>query len=196
MKLIAGLGNPGAAYSLTRHNIGFMAADRIARETGIALNETKSHALIGHGSWCGQEVIIAKPQTFMNRSGQAIQALADSCAIAAEDIIVMHDDMDVVFGCLKIKVCGGSAGHRGISSLIDQLSTDLFLRLRIGIGRPPETMPGPDYVLEAFSSHELQRLSVITESVVQCVEVILTQGVAAAMNRFHTADPEAAAHSF
>ena len=194
MKLIAGLGNPGAAYSLTRHNIGFMAADRIARETGIALNETKSHALIGHGSWCGQEVIIAKPQTFMNRSGQAIQALADSCAIAAEDIIVMHDDMDVVFGCLKIKVCGGSAGHRGISSLIDQLSTDLFLRLRIGIGRPPETMPGPDYVLEAFSGHELQRLHVITESVFQCVEVILTQGVAAAMNRFHASDPEAAAH--
>ena len=194
VKLIAGLGNPGDAYSLTRHNIGFMAADRIARETGIALNKMKCHSLVGHGSWCGHDIIIAKPQTFMNRSGEAIRALADSCAIAAEDIIVMHDDMDIAFGSLKIKVRGGSAGHRGIVSLIDQLSTDLFVRLRIGIGRPPADMPGPDYVLEAFSIQELNQVSTITATVFQCLETLLTHGVAAAMNRFHTAATEAPKH--
>ena len=187
VKLITGLGNPGSAYSLTRHNIGFMAARRIAWETGIALNENKFCALTGRGVWCGHEVIIAEPQTFMNRSGEAIRALADSCAIEAGDIIVMHDDMDFALGCLKIKVRGGSAGHRGISSLIEQLSTDSFLRLRIGIGRPPGALPGPEYVLDAFSSHELNQIPAITGTVFQCVKTILTLGVAAAMNRFHTA---------
>ena len=195
VKLIAGLGNPGAAYSLTRHNIGFMAADRIARKTGIALNEQKFYSLIGSGVWCGHEVIIAEPQTFMNRSGEAIQAIASSYDIPIENIIVLHDDMDFVFGCLKIKVCGGSAGHRGISSIIDQLSTDSFLRLRIGIGRPPATMPGPEYVLDGFSRHELNQIDTITGTVFQCVETILTLGVAAAMNRFHTTDKTAISES-
>lgn len=164
-----------------------MAAHRIAWETGIALNENKFCALIGRGVWCGHEVILAEPQTFMNRSGEAIRALADSCAIAAEDIIVMHDDMDFDLGCLKIKVRGGSAGHRGISSIIEQLSTDSFMRLRIGIGRHPRAMPGPEYVLDTFSSHELTQIPAITETVFQCVKTILTLGVAAAMNQFHTA---------
>ncbi len=190
VKLIAGLGNPGDAYSLTRHNIGFMAADRIAGETGIALNKTKFHSLVGYGSWCGHDIIIAKPQIFMNRSGEAIRALADSCDITAENIIVMHDDMDIDFGSIKIKVSGGSAGHRGIVSLIDQLSTDLFMRLRIGIGRPPSDMPGPDYVLEAFSLQQLGKIPTTTAKVFQCLETILTHGVAAAMNRFHSAAAE------
>jgi PTH1 family peptidyl-tRNA hydrolase len=194
VKLIAGLGNPGDAYSLTRHNIGFMAADRIAGETGIALNKTKLHCLVGYGSWCGHTIIIAKPQIYMNRSGEAIRALADSCDIAPEDIIVMHDDMDIDFGNLKIKVRGGSAGHRGIESLIDLLSTDLFMRLRIGIGRPPAALPGPDYVLETFSVQELNKIHTTTAKVHQCLETILTHGVAAAMNRFHTADTETPKH--
>jgi peptidyl-tRNA hydrolase, PTH1 family len=194
VKLIAGLGNPGDAYSLTRHNIGFMAADRIAGGTGIALNKTKFHSLVGYGSWCGHDIIIAKPQIFMNRSGEALRALADSCDITAENIIVMHDDMDIDFGSLKIKVRGGSAGHRGIESLIDQLSTDSFMRLRIGIGRPPAALPGPDYVLETFSIQELHKIRSIIEKVHQCLETILTQGVAAAMNRFHTADSDTPQH--
>lgn len=194
VKLLAGLGNPGDAYSLTRHNVGFMAVDRIARETGIALNTIKFYSLVGRGNWCGQDVIIAKPQTFMNRSGEAISALADSCAIAAKDIIVMHDDMDVAFGSLKIKLGGGSAGHRGIASLIDQLCTDAFVRLRIGIGRPPADIPGPDYVLEPFSTQELKQVATLTATVHQCLEMMLTQGVAAAMNRFHTAVTDATKH--
>ncbi|MBN2108368.1 MAG: aminoacyl-tRNA hydrolase [Deltaproteobacteria bacterium] len=195
VKLIAGLGNPGDAYSLTRHNIGFMAADRIAKETGIALNTMKFHSLLGHGTWCEQGVIIAKPQTFMNRSGEAISALAESFCIAAEDIIVIHDDMDVAFGSIKIKVRGGSAGHRGIASLIDQLCTDAFVRLRIGIGRPPsDDILGQDYVLEPFSTQELNQLDLLTAKVHECLEMLLTQGVAAAMNRFHTAATDAAKH--
>jgi PTH1 family peptidyl-tRNA hydrolase len=194
VKLIAGLGNPGDAYSLTRHNVGFMAADRIARETGIALNTITFHSLLGRGTWCGQSLIIAKPRTFMNRSGEAISALAESCCIAAEDIIVMHDDMDVAFGSIKIKVRGGSAGHRGIASLIDQLGTDAFLRLRIGIGRPPAEKTGPDYVLETFSIQELKQIDTLTATVHQCLEMLLTQGVAAAMNRFHTAATAATKH--
>lgn len=194
VKLIAGLGNPGDAYSLTRHNVGFMAADRIARETGIALNTMKFHSLLGHGNWCGQDVIIAKPQTFMNRSGESISALAESCCIAAEDIIVMHDDMDVAFGSIKIKVCGGSAGHRGIASLIGQLSTDAFVRLRIGIGRPPAEKTGPDYVLETFSIQELNHVDALTHMVFQCLELLLSQGVAAAMNRFHPVAVETTKH--
>lgn len=194
VKLIAGLGNPGDAYNLTRHNIGFMAADRIAREAGIALSALQFHSLVGHGSWCGHDVIIAKPHTFMNRSGEAICALAASCSIAADNIIVLHDDLDIPFGSLKIKTRGGSAGHRGIVSLIDQLSTDVFVRLRIGIGRPPSDMSGPDYVLEPFSIKELNQVDSIIATVVQCLEILLTQGVAAAMNRFHTAVTDATKH--
>ncbi len=103
----------------------------------------------------------------------------------------MHDDMDVAFGSLKIKIRGGSAGHRGIVSLIDQLSTDVFVRLRIGIGRPPADMAGPDYVLETFSCQELNQLAGITAMAFQCLETLLTQGIAAAMNRFHTGAAEA-----
>jgi PTH1 family peptidyl-tRNA hydrolase len=187
VKLIAGLGNPGDTYSLTRHNIGFLAADRIARETGIALNAKQCRCMVGHGRWCGQDVIIAKPQTFMNCSGEAISALADSCSIATENIIVMHDDMDVAFGNLRIKVRGGSAGHRGILSLIEHFATDEFVRLRIGIGRPPAGISGPDYVLETFSNHELDQIDTLTSTAFQCLETLVTQGAAAAMNRFHTA---------
>jgi peptidyl-tRNA hydrolase, PTH1 family len=185
VKLIAGLGNPGAAYARTRHNIGFIAADRIARETGTALNEAKFQAVIGHGRWCGHEIIIAKPQCFMNRSGESLREIADFFAIAAENILVMHDDIDFPLGSLKIKVRGGSAGHRGISSIIDQLHTDAFMRLRIGIGRPTHALHGAEYVLDPFSPAELKQVEVIVGTAFQCVETILCQGIASAMNRFH-----------
>jgi len=185
VKLIAGLGNPGVAYSLTRHNIGFLAADRIAAETGIMQHTLNFDALIGRGSWCGQDIVLAKPLTFMNRSGSAIKAIADTLSLQSSDIIVLHDDMDIPFGAVRLKTRGGSGGHRGIESISEHLSTDEFVRLRIGIGRPPETFAGPEYVLDMFSDAELQEIASITGLVVQCMNMLFTQGIPAAMNRFH-----------
>ena len=185
MKLIAGLGNPGAAYGLTRHNIGFMAIDRLAAETGIVLQETGNYALTGRVNWCGHDIILAKPLTFMNRSGAAIKTLAEEFALQKEHIIILHDDMDFPFGGVRIKTRGGSGGHRGIASISEHLATDLYVRLRIGIGRPPETLAGSDFVLDMFSATEQQGIASITNLVVHCLETILTQGIPAAMNRFH-----------
>jgi peptidyl-tRNA hydrolase, PTH1 family len=185
VKLIAGLGNPGAAYGLTRHNIGFMALDRIAAETGITLQKDNFDALIGRASWCGQDILLAKPMTFMNRSGAEIKAIADTFTLQSGDIYILHDDMDIPFGVIRLKTRGGSGGHRGIESIKEHLSTDEFVRLRIGIGRPPETFSGPEYVLDIFSDTELQEIHSITGLVVQCMNMLLTQGIPAAMNKFH-----------
>lgn len=186
MKLLAGLGNPGAAYGLTRHNIGFMAVDRIAADAGCTLERQNLEALIGRGRLSGRDILLAKPLTFMNRSGAAVRAIAEAYALQGEDIIILHDDMDLPFSTIRIKTSGGAGGHRGIASISQCLQTDAFVRLRIGIGRPPETVPGAEYVLEQFSDAELQKIAAINDLVADCLKMILSSGIPAAMNRFHT----------
>ena len=163
-----------------------MALDRIAAETGIVLDELQFDALTGRGSWCGHETLLAKPLSFMNRSGAAIKSIAEAFALQSEDIIILHDDMDFHFGAIRIKTRGGSGGHRGVASIREHLCTDLFVRLRIGIGRPPEALAGSDYVLDRFSDTELRKIAPITGLVLRCLEMLLTQGISEAMNRFHT----------
>ena len=188
MKLIVGLGNPGESYKLTRHNIGFMAADRLADKQAISLSKNKFKAAIGTGNSCGHKVIIAKPLTFMNLSGESAKAIASYYNIATDDILVVHDDMDIEFGQLRIKKQGGSAGHRGIGSLIKHFNNDNFLRVRVGIGKPPSYINPSDFVLQKFSDTEQNQLKGVIEDICNCIEYVLFQGPEAAMNRFHSSD--------
>lgn len=185
MKLIVGLGNPGNEYNLTRHNIGFLATDYLADRHNIPFQDNKFMSSIGYGMLFGHKVIMAKPLTFMNRSGESVSALSDYFHIAIEDILIVHDDMDIEFGKLKIKTQGGSAGHRGIISVIKCLKTDNFLRIRLGIGKPCMETDASNFVLEKFNDDEQHQLEDFMQRMQQCLEVILTRGSDMAMNIFH-----------
>lgn len=154
--LIVGLGNPGAEYALTRHNLGFWAVDGIARAHRILMSGSKCHAVTGGGALQGWKFMLAKPQTFMNSSGKAVRALLTGEGLEPKDLLVIHDDMDIELGRVKFKKSGGDAGHNGIGSIIHSLDTDAFSRLRIGLGRPPDGVSGADWVLESFLDHELE----------------------------------------
>ncbi|MBI5682402.1 MAG: aminoacyl-tRNA hydrolase [Deltaproteobacteria bacterium] len=194
MYLIIGLGNPGARYEFTRHNIGFLAVDYIADSFDISLNKKSRKAVWGKGCISGKEVIIAKPQTFMNLSGEAVKSLADFFHIETKDIIVIYDDVDLDFGTVRIKKSGGSGGHRGMESIIGQLGTKDFPRIRLGIGRPEKQGQGArgkgqedtaDYVLSPFSFEEEERLPEIFNRTKEAVVTILEHGVEKAMNKFN-----------
>lgn len=188
MKLIVGLGNPGNQYEITRHNIGFLAIDQLSIEKKISLRKKKFHSVYGSSLVCGCKVIIAKPLIFMNRSGEAVSALASYYGITIENIMVIHDDMDIEFGKLKVKTGGGSAGHRGVDSLIQYLKEDNFLRIRVGIGKPRVNINPSDFVLQEFNRAEQKQLKEIISKIQDCIEVILTQGPEAAMNQFHVSN--------
>lgn len=186
MKLIVGLGNPGNEYKLTRHNIGFMVVDRLSIDENLPHHTKKFKSFLTHGPLFGCKVIIAKPSTFMNLSGEAVGTIAAYYGIAAEDIIVIHDDMDIEFGQLKIKTKGGAAGHRGIESIIKYLKNEDFVRVRIGIGKPPPYISGADFVLQKFNSAEQEELMQVIGSTENCIEALLKHGPETAMNRFHS----------
>lgn len=187
MKLIVGLGNPEPCYLNTRHNIGFMAADRIAAETSATFGTQMFLSQCASASLHGHPVLVLKPQTHMNLSGKAVQQACAHYTVRSEDVIVIHDDMDIPFGRIKIKRRGGSAGHRGIASVIDHLKTDAFPRLRVGIGKPPDRVNPVDYVLQAFTHEEAGQLDELIGNVYRCIAVLLSQGPEAAMNMFHRA---------
>ncbi|MBI5893933.1 MAG: aminoacyl-tRNA hydrolase [Deltaproteobacteria bacterium] len=142
MMLIIGLGNPGARYEFTRHNIGFLAVDCIADKTDIPLNKKSYNAVWGKGKISENDAAIAKPLAFMNLSGEAVKSLADFFCIETKDIIVIYDDVDLDFGTVRIKKRGGSSGHRGMESIIEKLGTNDFTRIRLGIGRPKDRGQG------------------------------------------------------
>lgn len=185
MKLIGGLGNPGVAYQATRHNVGYRLLDYISHQYRIPLHQTTLPAFIGQGIIEGIPAVLAKPATFMNCSGEAVKVLTDHFRIASPNIIIIHDDLDLPFGQIRVKIKGGSGGHRGIASIIDCLKGDAFIRIRIGIGRP---LPGTDesqYVLQAFSEEEENKADEIIEQAGQCLKTLLIAGPDAAMNQFH-----------
>lgn len=185
VKLIFGLGNPGPRYAATRHNIGCLSVDRLAARHGIEMNRQDCACVYGAGSILGIPSVIARPLVFMNTSGQAVALLMQRLASPPGDILVIHDDMDIAFGLLKIKIRGGSAGHRGILSIIEHLHTDLFTRIRVGIGAPPADVDPRDYVLQEFTSAEQQLLDAVLEKATRCCEIVLSQGIEQAMNIFH-----------
>lgn len=188
MFLLMGLGNPGYQYALTRHNVGFWTIDRLAKVLKIPLRNLKHQSLVGSGVYQGSGVVLAKPLTYMNRSGIAAVGVAGMFKISPENILVIHDDLDLLPGKLRLKTKGGSGGHNGIKSIIDHLQTEEFNRLRIGIGRPPEgegQNPAVGHVLAPFSCQEEE---IMTEALARAEAAALhfiRHGIIDAMNRYN-----------
>jgi len=185
VKLICGLGNPGQKYASTRHNIGFMVVEALALESGIILKRGKNKSLTGRGSLNGRQVILAKPQTFMNLCGEAIAPLLFYYSLDTSDLIVIHDDIDLEFGRVKIKSGGGHGGHNGVKSLMSHLGGGDFVRLRIGVGRSPCGEDVSGYVLSPFSAEQKKEIHNIIERASDAAVAIVTDGPGAAMNRFN-----------
>jgi PTH1 family peptidyl-tRNA hydrolase len=179
------LGNPGSSYLHTRHNIGFRVVDLLAHHYSISLVLQRNDALCGIGTIADTSVLLVKPMAYMNRSGPPIYQLAEKYRILGEKIIIIHDDLDLAFGRLKIKEKGGSGGHRGIGSISDAFGGGSFVRIRIGIGRPANGESIVDYVLDDFSPDEIPLLEEIIIRARDATKTILCQGIRDAMNSFN-----------
>ncbi len=182
---MVGLGNPGEAYSKTRHNAGFMVADKISDAFSIVLEKRKFDAKFGIGSVNGVKIVLAKPMAYMNRSGPQVQNIARYFRILCEDMLVVHDDIDLAFGRLKIKEKGGDGGHKGVRSIIDAFGGGHFTRLRIGVGRPEVGGNAADYVLGKFTLEEKNVLNQIISAARDAVVTVLCKGTKEGMNRFN-----------
>lgn len=175
MKLIIGLGNIGSQYAQTRHNLGFRVVDELASRNDLSFKEDKKlHALVAKGEIAGEAVLLAKPTTMMNLSGQSASALMHYYKLTPLDVWVIHDELDLEFGKLRVRGQGSSAGHNGIGSIIDALGND-FIRWRLGIGRPTGEMASRDYVLQSFNKEEAERIPIIIDKTVALLEKSLTQ---------------------
>jgi len=183
--LIVGLGNPGKEYRLTRHNVGFMVVDRLAHRHRISLNNRKFKSIFGLGKVAGRRVIFAKPMTFMNLSGPSVRDLVHFFNLDKKTLLVIHDDIDLVFGKIKIKQKGGDGGHNGLKSLIEVFGSGAFARVRIGIGRPATGQEVKGYVLNGFDAQQEAVLDEVITMAQDAVETLLFKGVPEAMNRFH-----------
>ncbi len=188
LRLVVGLGNPGVRYENTRHNAGFMIADKIAGDFNISFDKRKFDCLFGRGFVEDVEVLLAKPMAFMNRSGPPIQQLAHFFRIQSKEMVVIHDDIDLVFGRLKIKEKGGHGGHNGIRSLMDAFGGGDFVRLRIGVGRSEVGERVTDHVLGRFSAYDTQFLTRIISGARDAVATILCKGTKEGMNLFNGKD--------
>jgi peptidyl-tRNA hydrolase, PTH1 family len=185
--ILVGLGNPGREYRDTRHNVGFMFIDRLCAASGIKLSRLQSKALIGTGQWIGHKVVLAKPQTFMNLSGQPVSSLLRFYKTPLSQILVVHDDIDLPVGTIRIRPDGGSGGQRGLASIIQQLGTQDFPRLRIGVGRPPGQRDAADYVLKNFSAFDLEIIPQVLDRAVEAARVFLQDGLDKAMTQYNGA---------
>jgi PTH1 family peptidyl-tRNA hydrolase len=183
--LIVGLGNPGREYKDNRHNVGFMLIDRLSVRLNARLSRMQAKALVGDVNYEGNKIILAKPQTYMNLSGQSIQGLARFYKVPLENMIVAHDDLDLPFGTIRIRPGGGPGGQKGVASTIDRLGTKDFRRLRIGIGRPPGRMDPAAYVLQDFAVMDQTLLSEILDRAADAALTFILEGLDAAMNKFN-----------
>ena len=186
MKVIYGLGNPGRRYDHTRHNAGFMVADHLSKKWGIPVKKKKAEVLFGIGKVCGIEAMIAKPQTYMNLSGLPLSPLR----IVPEDLIVIHDDMDISLGQVRVKKSGGTGGHKGLDSIKGALCSGGFLRVRFGIGRPVGDMDPSDYVLEPFHGNERDIVQEQIEKAAAAIELCIKGEITKAMNVFNKREKE------
>jgi peptidyl-tRNA hydrolase, PTH1 family len=183
--LIVGLGNPGPEYASTRHNIGFMAVDRLIREYGLTACRSRNNAKIVQGDIAGVPVLAVRPMAYMNRSGAPVSDIVRTHGIQCEDMVVIHDDIDLAYERLKIKEKGGDGGHNGLRSLIDALGTNDFVRVRMGVGRPEGDIGVVDYVLAEFDANQRIMLEPFLSRAMQAVAAILCEGAKEAMNRFN-----------
>jgi peptidyl-tRNA hydrolase, PTH1 family len=189
LRIIVGLGNPGAEYAKTRHNVGFAVVEALATEAGAGFRR-RGLSLRAHGSLHGEEdLIFAKPQTFMNLSGQAVAELISQTGLSPSDLqnfLLIHDDLDLDVGRVRMKARGGAGGNKGVLSIIDALGTDQFARLKIGIGRPPVGMEPAEYVLRPARGDDRALLHEAMERAVEAVRCWISEGLAATMNRFNS----------
>jgi len=187
VRLVVGLGNPGKTYQKTRHNAGFMVADSVSAFFAIAFKKDRSFSnlLYGRGFIDGVNTILAKPMAFMNRSGPPVHKIAKYYRILCEDMVVIHDDIDLGFGILKIKKKGGDGGHKGVRSLMEAFGGGEFVRLRIGVGRSQTEIGVTDHVLGRFNTNEKKELDQIIAKAREAVVTILCEGIEEGMNRFN-----------
>ncbi len=186
MYIIVGLGNPTSKYSGTRHNIGFDTIDRLADKMGISVDTKKHKALIGKGILGGEKVVLAKPQTFMNLSGESVRELVDFYKIDSEDeLIVIYDDISLDVGKLRMRAKGSAGGHNGIKSIIAHTGSDVFKRVKIGVGNKPPKMDLADYVLGSFSSEERTVMNETVDKAADAIELIIAEGINVASNKYN-----------
>ena len=189
LKMIVGLGNPGPEYARSRHNVGFQVIDLFAARHRLSFDKAQKRARMTQGpvtlaGWRGR-VLLAKPITYMNASGEAVGPLAKFYKVAPADILVVFDDLDLPVGRLRLRPDGGSSGQKGVKSIIQALGTESFSRLRVGIGRPPGQMDPADYVLQPFSAAQEEEMAFVRMKAADAIEAWLAQGIEAAMNQFN-----------
>ncbi len=192
MKLIVGLGNPGPEYARNRHNTGFMCVSYFARKYGITWNKKQGKARVGMGEVAGNKVVVARPQTYMNNSGESVSLLVRKYKVDLADLIVIHDDLDLPPGKIRIRQDGGAGGHKGIKSIVASLGSPDFVRVRVGIGRPAESEGATendsaiiDYVLRDFAPEEKSVIAEVVPRVSEAIACLLDEGLTAAMNRYN-----------
>lgn len=183
--LIVGLGNPGAEYRLTRHNFGFMVLDALAEHWSVQLKKIKFQAVYVEDRFKGNKVILAKPLTFMNESGRSVAPLMRYFKVPSENMLVIHDDLDLPLGTLRIRPSGSSGGQRGIESITKLLGTQEFPRMRLGISRPPGQMEPKDYVLKNFLPNEEELKKIVLRQAIEAIECFIENGLTTAMNRYN-----------
>ena len=185
MKLIVGLGNPGSKYSDSKHNAGFLVVDELAGKWNIEISTRKFDSFFGKGIIKKYSVVVAKPQTYMNLSGVAVERLARFFKVGTDDVIVIHDDLDLGFGDIRIKVGGGDGGHKGLRSVIDCLGGPELTRIRFGIGKPLQKEMTERFVLEPFSDDEMKHMSGLITRACDAVVEVVSSGAQIAMNKFN-----------
>jgi len=193
MKLIVGLGNPGRGYANNRHNAGFVCLNYFAKTQGIQFDKKQCKARIGLGEVAGSEVVVAKPQTYMNRSGRSVGLLIKKLNVSFDNLLVIHDDLDLPLGKIRIRQGGSAGGHKGVGSIITELDSQNFIRIRVGIGRPVKnegfTELSEDeiinYVLSDFTPDEKQAITQVIPMVSEAILCLLTEGLVAAMNKYN-----------
>jgi PTH1 family peptidyl-tRNA hydrolase len=183
--LIVGLGNPGREYKNNRHNIGFMVIDQIAKKLGVEFSRMQSNAIVTKGNYYGDKIILAKPSSFMNASGQPVRSLVRFYKISHENLLIIFDDADLLFGTIRLRPEGSSSGHQGMNSIIQQLGSQEFNRLRVGIGRPPGKMKTPDYVLQDFKNGEVEELPMILDRASDAALSFVSEGIFPTMNTYN-----------
>ncbi len=186
--LIVGLGNPGKEYRNNRHNIGFMLVDKLAERLGLTFSRVQHKALVTDGRYQGKKIILAKPQTYMNLSGQSVGALVRFYKLPLTNLLIAYDDVDLPLETIRIKPSGGSSGQKGMKSIIQQLGTEEFPRLRLGVGRPPGRMSTPSYVLQDFSKSDAEDLAIFLERAADAALMFVSEDIEQAMTRYNRSD--------
>jgi len=187
MKVIVGLGNPGGSYARSRHNVGFQVVDRLAERRRLRFSRREFKSQVAEGEIGNERVLLMKPQTYMNLSGEAVQRARRELRLEPEEFLVVYDDLDLAVGRLRVAASGGAGGHHGMESIIEALGSKSFPRIRVGIGRPGHRGANVEYLLDSLTTEEASTLSASISRAADAAEVALRDGIGAAMNRFNAA---------